>query len=1210
MIVMSKKAVAPLLALIMLLSALFGVSVTAFGESETDNTVLLHLLQAAASMEETDYTPDSYAVLQALYDAYAPSADSLDDQEAIDSAAFRLLEALNGLTPYLSLAVSANIDGVSLPITVHGVSSYENQRTLTYGTTVAVTAPNVDGYIFAGWLETVSKRLLSEVNAYVFSLSVNTSLEALYIREDAATLLYTTEGGCILAFYDKTPEEWAALDSFTSLEPAVPYRYGYTNGRWDYNGLTADDLTAGAFAVAYPVYDETASDLPDITAPAADTIRLELHYRYDEEAAVGSFIMNSARPVGVVPESIGMLFYYKNAQQFDPTDFYVNINNKMLVSQYELLHEDIYITNMRKLTAKYNWAVRGYATYIENGELKTVYSNQVNIIQTEDVHDFRTGETVPPTCTAPGSTGGTACFICGQVVESATELPATGHDYTTVVTQPTCTEDGRITATCSRCGDTVVTRPSIDPSTGEATHPELLATGHQFTVKTVTKEATLTSIGECEAECTNCGITEMQTYYIATGSCGEDVTYQLDHRTHTLTLSGSGPMTDYSVNTDSPFYQLTGLEALVIESGVTSVGECAFYGCTGLRAVTFSKTVTTVGNRAFYGCTALTDAPLPESITSIGYYAFYGCGFTALKLPESLQTIGAYAYSKCNSLTAVTLPGTLQSVGNYAFSGCGALSTVTVQSGIRSLGSGVFSGCTALQSATLESGVRGVESLFFSGCTALTDVSLPTSLTTIGSQAFKDCSSLATVTLPSSLTAISANSFSGCTALETLTLPESLRSIGEYAFSNCTSLVTALPSQLQTLDRAAFIGCSALTEITVPATVTVLTDNVFTNCTALTAVQLPSTLTAIGNNTFNGCTALTTATLPDGLVTVGTRAFYGCAALTALYIPASVSAIGNQAFSGCSGLTTVTVSSDNAVYDSRNNCQALIETTANKLLVGCCSTVLPDGISRIESYAFTGTPIATLTLPDSLTAIGSYAFANCTALSSVQFGSGLASIEDYAFSGCRALSSVTLPESTINLGSFVFENCSSLTAVTLPSRLTTVSRGLFSGCSALNEIALPATVNTIERNAFAGCSALTGIQLPEGLSKIDTSVFADCTSLLSIELPSTVTTISSRAFNNCTSLTTIDLNNVRSIGTYAFAGCTGFTEITAPQTVTAIGNNAFSGCTGLTDIYIYNISCTVGANAATIPAQAVIHASPISNAKEYADANGRSFLAI
>ena len=191
------------------------------------------------------------------------------------------------------------------------------------------------------------------------------------------------------------------------------------------------------------------------------------------------------------------------------------------------------------------------------------------------------------------------------------------------------------------------------------------------------------------------------------------------------------------------------------------------------------------------------------------------------------------------------------------------------------------------------------------------------------------------------------------------------------------------------------------------------------------AVNIPESVT------YNGKTYPVTS--------IGEHAFEYCNGLTSVTIPNSVTSIGYYAFGGCSGLTSIVVEEGNTVFDSRGNCNAIIKTADNELIAGCQNTLIPNSVTSIGRFAFSGcSGLTSVTIPNSVTSIGEGAFSGCSGLTSVTIPGSVTSIGDYAFSGCSGLTSVTIPNSVTSIGESAFSGCSGLTSVTIPNSVTSI----------------------------------------------------------------------------------------------------------------------------------------------------------------------------
>ena len=207
------------------------------------------------------------------------------------------------------------------------------------------------------------------------------------------------------------------------------------------------------------------------------------------------------------------------------------------------------------------------------------------------------------------------------------------------------------------------------------------------------------------------------------------------------------------------------------------------------------------------------------------------------------------------------------------------------------------------------------------------------------------------------------------------------------------------------------------------------------------------------------------------MTSIGNYAFSGCTGLTSITIPSSVNSIGSNPFSGCSGLISINVESGNRTYDSRGNCNAIIDTQKNVLIAGCRNTVIPSDVSYIGNFAFSGCKeLASAVIPNSVTSIGNYAFSGCSGLTNINIPNSVTSIGGNAFSGCSGLTRVYISNSVETIASETFKDCSSLATVTIPNSVTTIGRNAFYG-TALTSIVLGSSVNKIEDYAFSAKSS-------------------------------------------------------------------------------------------------------------------------------------------
>jgi len=268
-------------------------------------------------------------------------------------------------------------------------------------------------------------------------------------------------------------------------------------------------------------------------------------------------------------------------------------------------------------------------------------------------------------------------------------------------------------------------------------------------------------------------------------------------------------------------------------------------------------------------------------------------------------------------------------------------------------------------------------------------------VTSIGPLAFNECRELTKVSIPNSVTSFKESAFMHCKGLKDLTISSNVTFIGDHALAYCTGLTSiVVPNSVTFIGRSAFVGCTSVTSMTVESGNPMYDSR--DNCNAIIETAsntlisacktafIPTSVTSIGDYAFANCRGLTSLTIPNSVTHIGDEAFFYCYRLTSLTIPSSVTSLGVNPFLDCDGLKTIIVEAGNPSYDSRDSCNAIIETVSNTLISACYNTIIPSSVTSIGEWAFGRlNQLVSITIPSSITSIGDNAFYGCDYLKNV-----------------------------------------------------------------------------------------------------------------------------------------------------------------------------------------------------------------------------------
>ena len=524
----------------------------------------------------------------------------------------------------------------------------------------------------------------------------------------------------------------------------------------------------------------------------------------------------------------------------------------------------------------------------------------------------------------------------------------------------------------------------------------------------------------------------------ASGTCGDNLRWNYNSTTFTLTISGIGEMTDYSDPDSAPWRGYRSqIKILTIENGIEHIGKHAFHDFSNITSVT-----------------------IPESVTSIGVYAFCDCyrvneiNYNAINVVDEFidsnrMEISCGNLGSSSSSIAITVGENVEIIpaGLFALKNAKKINAVVLGSNVKKIGRGAFAGCSGLTSIILPETLEEIGLGAFGNCSGITKITLPDSLRVIGQRAFQN-SGLTSITIPESVTYIGADAFYNTPLINTKTnYSNNLLYSGKWLLKALNSLSGScqIAEGTKGIAGAAFNNCVELTDVMIPESVICIGQAAFAGCSQLANINLPSDIKTIDAETFLMCTNLNSITIPDGTITIDNNAFYGCRQLTNIIIPESVTVINYRAFQNCSALENITIG---------------------------------NNVTSIGSEAFLGcSQLTNITIGDNVTHIDSDAFKNTGYYNNEDnWEEGLLYIDTYLIGAKQDMVGFCeIKPGTTIIAVGAFYNCISITSIVIPAGIKNISASALGNCTGLTKITIPVSMESIDYRAFYNCSALTDV---------------------------------------------------------------------------------------------------------------------------------------
>ena len=596
------------------------------------------------------------------------------------------------------------------------------------------------------------------------------------------------------------------------------------------------------------------------------------------------------------------------------------------------------------------------------------------------------------------------------------------------------------------------------------------------------------------------------------GECGENLTWSLSVNSGELVIDGTGNMLSFPSSASAP-WKGCAVKSVMINEGVTSIGNFAFEGMTLLRTVSIPQSLEILEARAFNSCSNLTRIDFSNtSITFIDKHTFQKCSMLEeILLPTNLQEIEEGALELCTSLSEIKFPQSLKKIGVWAFADCRGLESIDLaKTSVTDIPQYAFKSCTALKELDFPQSLEYIDASAFNACYAIESVDLSkTSMTIISNDAFAYCYNLSNIIFPQSLVRIDTHAFNNCHSLTEIILPETTKYIGGYAFYGCGNLKDVNLQKIETIGESAF------------------------SSTGLSMVNLSSAI-SVGKSAFTNDILFTIDNAAPAQIDVDAFSenslFIVPSSAETDYKNAEVwSNYALRIVSKDVAIQNIEVSAYNqgsAILDAiggESKQQYVIDLKVTGTINGYDIVVLRDKMVELRFLDLSAAKIIAnsfghykdgdveyCTEDDVLSP---YSFKGKYRLQTIKLPTGIKSIEHNAFSECYRLSDIIIPDKVTSIGASAFNYCTGLQSVRLPNGLELIGAQAFSS-TGIKEISFPTTLKTIGWGAFES-TLIETVRIPSSLQIIENNAFGYCTNLKKVYTYTIEpTSISENTFSN------------------------------------------------------------------------------------------------